>query len=163
MTAGFVIRTPTLADADAVARVHVQGWRETYSELLPPRFYDDAALERQQRRWASVLSRDVLPGVLRVADSGNNLIGVAFANHSRGDDIHRDLELGLIYVLAAHHGTGAGQALLDAVLGDAPAQLWVARDNPRARAFYTRNGFVDSGVQKADPDADGLVDLLLVR
>ena len=36
----------------------------------------------------------------------------------------------------------ARAALLDAVLArEEPAELWVFRDNPRARAFYVRNGF----------------------
>jgi hypothetical protein len=30
--------------------------------------------------------------------------------------------------------------LLDAAVGSAPAFLWVAVDNPRAHAFYARNG-----------------------
>ena len=39
----------------------------------------------------------------------------------------------------------AGQMLLDAALGDAGAYLWIAEDNPRAFAFYRRNGFVPDG------------------
>lgn len=38
-----------------------------------------------------------------------------------------------------------GQALLDAAIGDAGAFLWVAADNPRAHAFYRRNGFAADG------------------
>ena len=55
-------------------------------------------------------------------------------------DAPRDLELESLYVLASRHGSGAGQSLLDAVISDRPAYLWVADNNPRARAFYTRNG-----------------------
>ena len=49
-------------------------------------------------------------------------------------------QLYAIYVLAEHYGSGAGQALLDAAIGGAAASLWILEDNPRARAFYVRNG-----------------------
>ncbi|MFC8599798.1 GNAT family N-acetyltransferase [Isoptericola sp. NPDC057191] len=63
----------------------------------------------------------------------------------------RDRELWLLYVLAAHHGTGAGQALLDTALPPGtPAQLWVAEANPRARRFYERNGFLPDGARFVD-------------
>ncbi|WP_439688481.1 GNAT family N-acetyltransferase [Curtobacterium sp. SP.BCp] len=51
----------------------------------------------------------------------------------------------MLYVLARAHGSGAGQALLDAALGHRSASLWVAEDNPRAQAFYRRNGFTVDG------------------
>jgi ribosomal protein S18 acetylase RimI-like enzyme len=56
-------------------------------------------------------------------------------------DAPRDRELLSIYVLSKAYGSGAGQALLDAALGDRPACLWVAAQNPRAQSFYRRNGF----------------------
>ena len=48
-------------------------------------------------------------------------------------------------MLASHYGSGAGQLLLDAAVGSSGAYLWIADDNPRAFAFYTRNGFVPDG------------------
>lgn len=52
-----------------------------------------------------------------------------------------------LYTMPSTHGTGLGQAMLDALLpGGAPAYLWVMADNTRAMAFYRRNGFrVDLG------------------
>lgn len=38
-------------------------------------------------------------------------------------------------VLASHYGSGAGQQLLDAAVGDGGAYLWIADENPRALAF----------------------------
>lgn len=51
----------------------------------------------------------------------------------------------MLYVLESAHGTGVGQMLLDAALRDRPASLSVAADNPRAHAFYRRNGFRPDG------------------
>lgn len=48
-------------------------------------------------------------------------------------------------------------------MGDGPAQLWVARDNPRAYAFYRRNGFRPDGAEQVMPEAEGFVEVRLVR
>ena len=61
------------------------------------------------------------------------------------------LELRWIYTLERVHGSGAGQLLLDAVVGREAAYLWVLEDNPRAQAFYARNGFALDGAAKAMP------------
>lgn len=52
-----------------------------------------------------------------------------------------------LYTAPGTHGTGLGQALLDAALpGRRAAFCWVFADNPRALAFYARNGFVPDGL-----------------
>lgn len=68
-----------------------------------------------------------------------------------------------LYVCGAHYGTGAGQALIDEALGDGPAMLWVAKENPRATAFYLRNGFHFDGVEQTDPHASTITDARMVR
>jgi len=68
-----------------------------------------------------------------------------------------------LYVLAAHYGTGARQALLDATLGQDPAMLWVAKENPRATAFSLRNGFRFDGVEQTDPHAPLITDARMIR
>ena len=56
-------------------------------------------------------------------------------------------ELTAIHVLPEHRGTGAGKALLDAVVaafgqwGVSDARLHVVAGNERAQAFYRRNGW----------------------
>lgn len=93
-------------------------------------------------------------------------MGFAFVGPSRGGDgesVTRDRELFAIYVAAAHYGTGAGQALLDATLGEGPAMLWVAKDNPRAVAFYRRNAFEFDGAEKSDAIAPMLTEARMIR
>jgi ribosomal protein S18 acetylase RimI-like enzyme len=68
-----------------------------------------------------------------------------------------------LYVLQAFHGDGTGQALLDAVLGDEPAVLWVATQNPRAIRFYERNGFDFDGTTEDDPAAPEITDARMLR
>lgn len=62
----------------------------------------------------------------------------------------------MLYVLAAHRGTGLRSALLEAVVRpQSTASLWVADPNPRAQAFYRKHRFdfdgagrVESGVRE---------------
>jgi GNAT superfamily N-acetyltransferase len=97
-------------------------------------------------------------GAVTVAESAGQIIGIAFGSTGRQVGNHppvRDRELYLLYVLAAHHGSGVGQALLDAVIPPGtPAQLWTAENNPRARRFYERNGFLPDGARFVDEQLD---------
>lgn len=69
----------------------------------------------------------------------------------------------MIYVLASEYGSGAAQALLDATLGDSPASLWVADPNPRAQAFYRRNGFLPDGERTVAAKWENLAEIRMVR
>lgn len=104
-----------------------------------------------------------------VAERGEVLVGFANAGEARGPDAEhrfppaRPLHLFSIYLLAAAHGSGLGQAMLDAVLRDEPAQLWVLRGNQRAIAFYQRNRFAQDGSEFIDPTESSLVEQRMVR
>ncbi|MGV1007966.1 MAG: GNAT family N-acetyltransferase [Dermatophilaceae bacterium] len=163
MTDAVVLRTPQARDAHAIASVQVQGWRETYGHLLPSRFYDDAELAARTDRWRVQLRQDPSPMRVQVADEGGVVVGVAVAGPAQGEQPARALQLFAIYVRPSHHGTGLGARLLDAVCGAEPAQLWVAKDNPRAHAFYRKHGFAPDGLEVADPDLDGLLEVRFVR
>ncbi|RWZ50982.1 N-acetyltransferase [Labedella phragmitis] len=161
-----VIRPLRAGDAEGVALVHVTSWRETYAGLVPEEMYDDAALERRRTWWGEIVERaeaGSLRWTTRVAALDGRIVGFATAGPSRDGVQQRPLELAMIYTLAEVHGRGIGDALLDAVLGDAPAQLWVAEENPRARRFYERHGFRWGGIRKLDEHLDGLAEVLLVR
>lgn len=158
-----LIRLPVLGDADAIADVHVLGWRDAYARLLTAGFYDEVALEKRRRMWVALLSRAELPNRLRVAEMDGKVVGVALADQPPIGEFVRELHLYLIYIRSQVYGTGVGQALLDAVLGNDPAELWVAKENPRAIAFYRRNGFAPDGAERFDPELDNLHVIRLIR
>ena len=144
-----VVRPATVADAAEIARVHIAAWRETYTRLLPPGALDDLDPVVRAERWTEIIGDDSTD--VWVAEHDGMIIGWASASAGRDVDAPRDLELEGIYVLAAEHGGGAGQALLEAAISDRPAYLWSAADNPRAQAFYLRNGFSDDGTRSEHP------------
>jgi len=80
------------------------------------------------------------------------------------DDAPRERELYFLYLLSAWHGTGIGQQLFDAAVGDEAVSLWVAEDNPRAHRFYQRNGFAADGSRKTEPFlGETITEVRLVR
>lgn len=139
-------RRATAADAPGIARVHVQAWREAYAHALPADAL--AGLDEQRRAdvWESIIEEGVTD--VWVAVAGDEIAGWASASAGRDTDSPVDRELEGIYVLADLHGSGAGQLLLDAAIGLDSAYLWILDDNPRADAFYRRNGFVRDGTER---------------
>ena len=150
----IAVRRADAVDAPDVARVQVTGWHEAYTGRMPQSILDNLNVDRSTRWWHTIISGGKpldAPGEVWVAESDGVIIGFASAGASRDEDASPgERELYAIYVLAEHYGSGAGQALLDAAIGDHPASLWVLADNPRAHAFYARNGFVADGSWKDD-------------
>jgi GNAT superfamily N-acetyltransferase len=136
-------------------------WREAYAHLLSPAFLDAMDVAARQAMWERAFASGALVHVAVVADE---VVGFACAGPPIVDgESPTGLQLYAIYLRAAHHGTGAGQQLLDAAIGDRPAFLWVAEDNPRAHSFYRRNGFRPDGARMVEPDFEDMAEVRLVR
>jgi GNAT superfamily N-acetyltransferase len=160
------VRAPWVGEAETLAAVHVTGWRQTYGRLLPESFFDDAFLAARRGMWERMLDAPRPGHRIAVAERGGEVIGFAWSGPAiaEPDEVPpRQSQLYAIYVLVDHHGTGAGQALLDDVLGDAPATLWVERGNARAAAFYARNGFRPDGTEKIDAGTPSIVEVRMLR
>jgi len=163
------VRPAELSDVPGIAAVHIQSWRETYSGVIPDRFMSADALEARRSMWESILGRDPVPGSVAVAERGDEVVGFAFAGPADHPDATKgfapacDLHLYSLYLLTSEQRSGTGTALLEAVLADRPAQLWVLSSNDRARAFYEHHRFQEDGSEFADPDIDGLVEVRMVR
>ncbi|MFI5084835.1 MAG: GNAT family N-acetyltransferase [Actinomycetales bacterium] len=160
----FTLRPATVDDAGPMSRMHLASMRESYSHVLPPEWFDahDARLPQEIERRRESMAEGRFP-VLAVEDDGS-VVGLARAVGRREPGQPAPLELTMIYVLRRVYGQGVGQALLDAAVGSAPAFLWVLEDNPRARAFYRRNGFVPDGTRALQPESwNNLPKIRMVR
>jgi GNAT superfamily N-acetyltransferase len=133
-----VIRPGTPADAEGVARVHVDTWQAAYAHTLPPEQLAALSVEeavQRSRRWPPTF----------VAERDGEIVG--FVSVGAGRDPGTDGELFAIYVHPQAWGTGTGRALIEAGedelrrLGHQNAILWVLDDNPRARRFYELAGW----------------------
>lgn len=155
------VRPAAAEDAEALARLHLECWRETYAHLLSPGFMAGQGVEGRLAMWRHLLAG---PHAARhfVAVDGGRLVGFA-GSLPPEDGVREQTELWGIYLLASHQGRGLGQALLDATIGHEAAALWVAEENRRAQAFYQRNGFVFTGARDTIEDWEGLPELRMAR
>lgn len=144
-----------------MAAVHVQSWQETYRGLVPDSLLDAPDFAKRREQWWIRAISEGAEGTtsIAVAEHAGRIIGIASAGEPRDDDATWPIELFVVYVLAAFHGTGIGARLLDSVIADAPAALWVADPNPRAQAFYRKHGFQPDGAAKNE----GIAEIRMVR
>ncbi|SOC88199.1 L-amino acid N-acyltransferase YncA [Curtobacterium sp. 314Chir4.1] len=154
-----IVRAARTGDAAGIAAVHVQAWREAYAHLMPADFLASLDVQRRESGWITIIADETTD--VFVALDEEEIIGWASAGPGRDSDAVRPRELEGIYVLASAHGTGVGQRLLEAAVGDDAAYLWMAEDNPRAEAFYRRNGFTRDS--EAKEESIGPVRLPVVR
>lgn len=146
------LRPAEVADAAAIARVHVDVWRATYAAMLAPA---DLALMVDRDRtdeWRARLARQAGDRGTIVATRAGAVVGFVSYGPARTARAACTGELFALYVLPSAQGLGAGAALFRACAGALAAAghrgmlLWVLRDNP-SRGFYRRMGGVELGEQ----------------
>lgn len=145
-----------------VSRIGEDAWR-TWREIRlaaladAPASFADTAEEAKalgEPDWRA-MTRD---GAIFIATVGPRAVGVA-AGLPRASP--RERGLGGMWVAPAWRGRGVAPMLAAAVIAWARAQdctqvgLWVPADNPRARAFYERQGFRPTGRSRPFPGAAG--------
>lgn len=136
------VRVATAADLDAVIDIGTTTWWATY----PPIAGDDYVVRGIATWWTPESTRPGLEaGRVRIAEHGDRPIGMA--SYSTSGAV---IDLWKLYVLPEAQGTGAGSALLASVVAAAEAEHTTIRlahkdGNTRARAFYERKGFVETG------------------
>ncbi len=163
------LRPMVLEDGRGVGVMHHQAWVDSYGSILPRGYFTTWTVDDAARRWENVLAAPTPRGATRlVADDHGEISGFVVVGPSRElaerPQPARQTELWGLYVKASRLGTGLGQQLLDAVLArQESAELWVFRDNPRARAFYLRNGFVPDGATCTDERFPDLPEIRMVR
>jgi len=147
------IRRARLEDAAAVAAVHVRTWQAAYEHVFGAERLarlDVAAREGLARRRATDPESDTFVAV----DDDGRIVG--FVATGRPDEPAEERELFAIYVLPEAWGTSAGSGLMAAAVDAmrdraAPeAILWVLADNPRARRFYEREGWIEDGSAESE-------------
>lgn len=160
----FHIRQATPDDAEALVLMHTLVHEECYARQLSPDFFRARRAsipERVEQRRQFLATTD--PRLIALDDS-NEVVGLADAGPGHDEDGPASLELYTIYTLRRTHGSGLGSDLLQAAIGNSPAYLWVLEDNPRAQAFYLKNGFRPDGSRKLlPPEWEELPEIRMVR
>jgi ribosomal protein S18 acetylase RimI-like enzyme len=154
------IRVANLADARAVAEVHVSSWQDAYQGLIPDSYLARLSVDKRESAWRESIASGTPE--LWVAEEHCGVVGwVAFCP-SRDQDAPRTTgEVGALYVLSSHWRQGIGRALwltarrrlIERLFSR--VTLWVLAENERAIRFYTGVGFLpDAGATRVS-ERDG--------
>lgn len=159
----MIVRPARVDDAAQMARVNVRSWQETYRGLVSDDVLDDPGfVAARERFWTAALTDERhRENRVAVAERDGELVGIAMSGPPLDREAVWARKLYVLYVRAADHGTGAGPALLVAVVDpEEMVALWVADPNPRAQAFYRKHGFVADGTTQVD---GGIREIRMVR
>ncbi len=140
------IRPATLADASAIASVHVESSQTTYRGILPDEVLRRFSHERRREHWAKILGDSTSQEFVFVAeDDLSQVVGFASGGPEREGDVFYRGELYAIYLLTSSQQHGIGRNLVAAVAQSLllqnvkSMQVWVLEENP-SRGFYERLG-----------------------
>ncbi len=142
----LVIRRATPADAEAIARVYVDCWREAYAGLLPADYLEKLSYARFAQQWRHTLAAG---GWAFVAEVEGEAVGIASGGRARGGRLAEG-ELYVLYVRSAYQGCGIGRALFEAchyrlaLAGLRGMVAWTLAAG-RGRRFYEHMGGILAG------------------
>ncbi|KAF0699372.1 Aste57867_10053 [Aphanomyces stellatus] len=157
----YTIRPACRADADAIAEMHMQSWREAFSHMLPADYIDTVnsrrhASYRAQLAQSNPSNERILivavhdqPSATDPTTTDEVVAGICAVGKSRATSdalAPFSYELHCVYVLAAFHGGGVAQALLRAAMTTfgmtATDSMFckVFLKNVRAMRFYSKLG-----------------------
>lgn len=146
-----IIRPAQLADAEAIARVHVDAWRWAYDGLMPPGLLAGLDPAARTKQWQRKLCSDDSVSVF-VAENPEGICGFVSCGPCReGAECG---EVYAIYLLRQEQGTGLGRALWQEATdtlrsrGHTTVRVWVLDTNRLGRRFYESAGLAPDGETK---------------
>ena len=142
----ILVRDAAEDDVGGIARVHVQGWRESYKDFLRPEALEGLSVEERRRLWQDVFTQlDPRARLLVAETEGGEIVGFAHGGPIRRENAEHlgtETEIFAIYLLDRVKRQGIGLRLMRGVFdhlarhGFRSAGLWVLKDNLSARRFY---------------------------
>lgn len=151
------VRFAVPGDSAEIARVHIAAWRAAYQGIMNPALLDGLNQERVASRWHREITAGYADAVLLVAvDDTDAIVGIGSCGEPRDE---APPGVGELWMLNCHPdvwGRGIGSRLLGELErqlsdhGKRVAYLWVAEGNERARHFYAREGWYDTGERRSD-------------
>lgn len=151
------LRLARQADAEPVAQLHAESWRQTYRGMMADEFLDGDVVSNRSQVWRRRLTSPTANQLVCVATEGEELLGFVCAYGA--DDPRWGSLIDNLHVATPWKRRGVGQALMReashwlcthyARLG---VYLWVMEENHAARRFYERLAAAHAGTEdKTDP------------
>ena len=159
------LRPATVADAAAIAEVHLRAWQTAFRGIVSDDRLDAMRVERGVDRFRRKLApADSAGQRFVVAESGDTVLGFVGFGTTRDEDVDpaRVSEVHGLYVHPKHWRRGVGRRLLHAAVaelagdGFKTATLWTLADSEASRAFYEAQGWRTDGEIVEWEDWDGV-------
>jgi L-amino acid N-acyltransferase YncA len=152
------VRRASMDDAEMIAQLHVDAWRESYASLMPPEALSLLNVDEQAERWRDIFRRcqgDGASAVFLAYDEADSPCGFAACGRQRGPRLAEagfPVEFSTLYLLRRAQRRGLGRAMMSAMAkhliaeGYSKASAWVFRDYPSARRFHETLGGERTGI-----------------
>ncbi len=143
---GIVLRRAAPRDADAIARVRIDGWRTAYRGLVPAAYLEGMRVDASTALWDKILTAGPNSASVFVAARDAEVVGFAAGNKLDEPRYGLDTELTAVYLRREFQRVGIGRRLIAAVVDAQRAHgatgmiVWVLAANKPARAFYEALG-----------------------
>lgn len=108
----ITFREATIADVLAVAKVHVQSWRESFTGIVPQTYLDKMSVENRAKAFESGFADDFYKMFVAVTQE-NGIVGFADFGKIRDYQSKFEAELYAIYLLRDFQRKGIGGKLFD--------------------------------------------------
>lgn len=141
----LIVRKARPTDSEAVARIYVASWRDTYPLVLPARLLSSMTVEGQSARWRNAIAIAAREAVYVAEDEHGKIVGMTSMGRARDSGLGYDAEIYTLYVDPLLTGGGIGRALLAGAFealgerGHTRCVIWAHAGNP-ARFFYHAMG-----------------------
>lgn len=135
-------------DFDAIGRIYELSWKTAYKNIVPQDYLDSLS----NYRWSSAIQTGGHNAFVLIENG--DYIGTSSICPARDDKMTGWGEIISIYLLPEYFGKGFGKPLLTNSMSELKEMgfdkiyLWVLKENHRARKFYEKNGFTNSGESK---------------
>jgi GNAT superfamily N-acetyltransferase len=145
MGTGVTVRKARPSDAESIARIYIDSWRDTYPLVLPARVLNGMTLKGQTARWRNAIAVGTRETVLVAEDEKGRIIGMTSMGRARDAGTGYDAEIYTLYIDPLMTGRGAGRTLLAGAFaalaerGHSKCIIWAHGGNP-ARFFYEAMG-----------------------
>jgi ribosomal protein S18 acetylase RimI-like enzyme len=143
------LRRATVADAEAIAAIRIEGWRTSYRGMIPDSYLDDMDMHQNVLHWRTILQ--ALPAkddslCVYVAVNDDEIVGFVSAMKLPEAKQGKDGEINAIYIRPQWQRCGIGKrmmrkaALSLQAMGCNSCVIWVIDGNSPARNFYEELG-----------------------
>nr|WP_315467087.1 GNAT family N-acetyltransferase [uncultured Undibacterium sp.] len=143
------LRRATVADAEAIAAIRIEGWRTTYRGMIPDSYLNEMDMNENVLHWRTILQALPLKEdslCVYVAVSEDEIVGFVSAMKLSEPKLDRDGEINAIYIRPQWQRCGIGKRMLHKAarslqaMGCTSCVIWVIDGNSQARNFYEELG-----------------------